>query len=465
MPVKVLLLPGGASLSRNAIAMSPGLALQIGAVTNLVHELKFGRGKAEAVLTTRTDLPPTAVRIGTGLRNILHLPLGQRLYLSRPRAGCLRLGPVVGLLTTPSINPPWGVQNDLFRQLIRYGKSLGEYVYAFTPPDVDLQHETVMAWLPLRLGQWRRLVAPLPDVIYDRVPSRKAEASDDLAQLKEKLRPTYGACYFNPSFLNKWDTHQLLQANREVARFLPETHLLNSSTDLEAMLKAHRLAFLKPVDGSIGKGIIRVRRLADGRVSYRLPYGRETVSPDTATALARLSRHMRRHTYLVQQGLRLATSGGAPFDVRVLVQRGVGGRWFRTKVYGRVAPPGTFISNISRGATPANIGTLLHSAFPDAPLKRRAALAGLKEITDTVPRAVETALDATLGELGIDVGIDTSGRAWLIEVNSKPMRTLDPNLGSLEGVRNAIIRPLVYARYLAGFEPAGASAKRRSDNG
>jgi D-alanine-D-alanine ligase-like ATP-grasp enzyme len=174
---------------------------------------------------------------------------------------------------------------------------------------------------------------------------------------------------------------------------------------------------------------------------------------------------MGQHSYLVQQGLRLATSGGAPFDIRVLTQKGIAGRWFRTKVYGRVAPPGTFISNISRGATPANVGTLLSNAFPDAPQKRKQALSGLKEITEIVPRAVEAALETSLGELGIDVGIDTSGRAWLIEINSKPMRTLDPKLGSLEGVRNAIIRPLVYSRYLAGFEPAGASAKRRSDNG
>lgn len=466
MPVKVLILPGIAGMPRNAIAMSPGLALQLGAVTNLVHELGFGRSTAEAILVTRTDLPPTAVRVSGGLRSQLRLPTGHRLCLSRPRSGCLRLGPVVGLLTTRSLRPPWGVQNDLFRELIRYGRALGEYVYVFTPADVDLDFGTVHGWRPDRVGEWYRTPAPLPDVIYDRVPSRKAEAAPEVSELKEKLKPMYGASYFNPSFLNKWDIHRLLQNDQTVAGYLPEARLLNSPADLEEMLKLHRLVFLKPVDGSVGRGIIRVRLLPDGRVSYRLPSQRseETICASAAAAFARLAKPLQTRVYLVQQGLHLATSGGAPFDVRVLIQKGSGGRWYKTKVYGRVAPLGTYISNISQGATPAAIGPLLENAFPAEPEKRRRALTGLKEIADAVPLALEAALAAKLGELGIDVGIDTDGQAWLIEVNSKPMRTLDPNLGSLAGVRNAIIRPLIYARYLAGFEPASAAARRRSDH-
>lgn len=467
MPVKVLLMPGVAGMPRNAIVMSPGLALQIGAVTNLVHDLRFGRCKAEAILMTRTDLPPTAIRVGTGLRALLHLPIGQRLYLTRPRSGCLRLGPVIGILAVRSPDHPWGVQSDLFTQLLQYGRALGEYVYVFTPLDVDIEHELVQAWRPVSPSQWHRLPAPLPDVIYDRIPNRRIEASAAVVSLKERLRPLYGPCYFNPSFLNKWDTHRLLQANKELAGYLPETRQLNASDDLDQMLKKYGIVFLKPVDGSVGNGIVRVRQISDGRIGYRLPTqgGRELACPSAAIVLQRLRRYMQPHQYVVQQGLRLATSGGAPFDIRVLAQKGVGGRWYRTKVYGRVAPRGTFVSNISRGATPANVATLLASAFPDAPLRRKAALAGLRELTDAVPEALEKALVCSLGEIGVDIGIDTSGRAWLIEVNSKPMRTLDPKLGSLSGVKNAIIRPLVYSRYLAGFEPASASATRRSDNG
>lgn len=465
MPVKVHVLPGIAGMPRNAIAMSPGLALQLGAVTNLVHELRFGRSTAEAILVTRTDLPPTAVRVSGALRAQLRLPIGHRLCIARPRSGCLRLGPAVGLLTTKSRRPLWGVQDDLFRELIRYGRALGEYVYVFTPSDVDLAAGTVHAWRPDRAGEWFRTLAPLPDVIYDRVPSRKAEATPEVAKLKEKLRPQYGANYFNPHFLNKWDTHCLLQNDQTVAGYLPETRLLNSSADLEEMLKRHRLVFLKPVDGSVGRGIIRARLLADGRVAYRLPSrrAREIVCATAARAYARLASSLREHVYLVQQGLHLAASAGAPFDVRVLTQKGYGGRWYTTKVYGRVAPPGTYVSNISQGATPAPIVPLLKNAFPGEPERVRQALTGLKQIANVVPPALEAALVAKLGELGIDVGIDNDGRAWLIEINSKPMRTLDTNLGSFTGVRNAIIRPLIYARYLAGFEPATA-ARRRSEH-
>jgi len=54
------------------------------------------------------------------------------------------------------------------------------------------------------------------------------------------------------------------------------------------------------------------------------------------------------------------------------------------------------------------------------------------------------------GELGIDLAIDTSGRVWLLEVNSKPSKNDNTPLSG-QGIRPSVRIMLHYARHLAGF--------------
>lgn len=76
----------------------------------------------------------------------------------------------------------------------------------------------------------------------------------------------------------------------------------------------------------------------------------------------------------------------------------------------------------------------------------------------TITPLIEAALGMTLGELGLDLGVDRTGRIWLLEVNSRPWRTVNPERGSIARTRLALLRPLAYARCLAGFNrPAGAA--------
>lgn len=465
MSVRVLVLADVPNLPRQTIAMSPGLALQLGAITNLTHELKFGAATVSADLTTQSSLPAHAIAVGRGLSAALHLPHGVHLALSHPSHGHLQFGPVVGLFTTHSKHPPWGEQTDLLALTVRHGNRMGQYVYVFTPDDVDLDQAVVNGWRVTAAGQWVRRPCPLPDVIYDRIPSRKHERLPAVVDLKAKLRPTYGQRYFNPGYLDKWQLHEPLLANPAIARFLPETILYSGPADLSAMLARHRIVFLKPIDGSLGRGVVRLNRMPGGKVSYRLPTGQTAhVCSSAGEAARRLSRLTSVRQYLVQQGVHLATLNGSPFDVRVLAQKGQGGRWFRTKVYARVAQPGSYLSNLARGATAWVWPGVLHISFGAEAGKRRVALAAVRELGRRVPPAVEAAAGEAFGELGIDIGIDTTGRCWLIEVNSKPMRTFDSSAGSRTAVRNSIVRPLLYARYLTDAAPLGIAVKRRRRN-
>ncbi|MGZ4135856.1 MAG: YheC/YheD family protein, partial [Tumebacillaceae bacterium] len=54
-----------------------------------------------------------------------------------------------------------------------------------------------------------------------------------------------------------------------------------------------------------------------------------------------------------------------------------------------------------------------------------------------------------IGELGLDLGLDESGRIWVIEVNAKPWKK--PNIAEGEWKNLALLafqRPVQFATYL-----------------
>ena len=163
--------------------------------------------------------------------------------------------------------------------------------------------------------------------------------------------------------------------------------------------------------------------------------------------------------YLVQEGLRLARHAGRPFDIRLLVQKDGSGTWRRTKAYARVAGPGALVSNISAGGTGMRLARAFAGARPG--LRRRLARirALLRRVAEGIPRQLERALGGPLGEVGLDLAVDESGRLRFIEANAKPFRLPVTLTGSPERVRLSLLRPIQYAAYLAGFMPASDGSR------
>ncbi|MGV2806477.1 YheC/YheD family protein, partial [Clostridium perfringens] len=64
---------------------------------------------------------------------------------------------------------------------------------------------------------------------------------------------------------------------------------------------------------------------------------------------------------------------------------------------------------------------------------------------------LEAAIPYHFGELGIDLAIDTTGRIWLLEVNSKPSKGENAPLNADSKVRPSAVRLVQYCQYLTGF--------------
>ncbi|HZK44232.1 MAG TPA: YheC/YheD family protein [Syntrophomonadaceae bacterium] len=366
----------------------------------------------------------------------------------------IHLGPTIGVLATSLPNrsdyDPISTQAELI-YLNDMGKKIDGQVFFFTPNCVNWDKNTIRGYVykhnPGR-GVWVPATFPLPDIVYDRISSRRSEKKYN--SVKKQLMQLPYLKLFNPSFLNKWNVHQILSQEPDLKNNLPET-MIFTRENMHYMLNTYKVLFVKPSDGSLGHGIIRVRRNNKGSLNYTV-YRKKRLrrQADNIDEFVRATNKIRSDKpYIVQQGLDLATYRGSPFDFRIIYQKDSKGEWGITKKFVRVAAKGSNISNLSTGGRAETSKKILRYLFKNANLIEEKN-EEISNLCYKVATTLEKVSHQVYGELGLDIGIDKSGHPWLIEVNSKPRKTTETEF-SKTIVRNTFIKPLEYAVYLAGF--------------
>lgn len=424
--------------------------------------LQVQLGGSSSTVRLRVSDKLKGLRFAPGVARRLGLPNARGIRLYAWLSGNqLRLGPVIGIFThrvRPDSTPTGGAI-PLVYELCRLGRRRGYLVFAFTPGDVNWATRRVLGYYPAN-GVWVRRSLPFPDVVYDRVSSRSAARRPALRLTQKRLIATVGARYFNRRFFDKLEIHTALQQDETVRPYLPETEPYTGAQALAAKAGEWGAVWLKPSNGSLGRGIIVVRRTPGGnfRVFHRRRHRWRRQVVTTIGGLRRLlERRLLPGRYLMQRDLHLSRYRGRPFDVRVLLQRGHDGQWERTKLYARVAPRGSFTSNIAQGGEGLPFRDVAARATGVLPKKVDAVLDTMRWLSDALVKALEEQTGEQLGEVALDLGIDRKGRVWFIEANSKPFRSVQTTTGSMKVVRRALVRPLQYAAYLTGF---GRSAQK-----
>lgn len=370
---------------------------------------------------------------------------------------------LLGLLLDRQCHPlrPFGACTAFAERLSELGRSLGVQVIGFGPADLAPARAEIPASIFIPGAGWWLDRMPLPDVCCLR-----CTRPDGLAA--QRYLRSMGVPSINSGSLDKWESYTLLQQNPVLGGILPETRLLTGPEVLEEMVGRYGCAYLKPVRGSIGRGIARFTPAGPGElVCECLPSGEKGVRRRSVdrTRLARwLSSYPSRRRMIVQQGLPLAVFDGRVADVRALVQKDGTGRWQITGMGVRVGAPGLFTANLSTGGQALRPEALLSRIHPGDPRAQQRLAQQLAGLSLRICHAVEAAT-GSLGELGIDLGIDRSGRVWYIEQNSQPGRTIFARLGDHERSRLSYVRLLEYARFLAAQETgrfAAAAGKQHN---
>lgn len=366
----------------------------------------------------------------------------------------LTLGPLIGVLITrdkpEQTDKPFGSITMFCRELTDTCRSQGAYVYFFTPNAINSSNSSVEGWV--YTNGWHKMMFPAPDVMNNRLTSRKMENLPVVQQFMNEIKHRYGAHVFNEKFLDKSEVFTALKKDASLQKYLPESHALHNYTMLKNMSAKYSAVFLKPIKGSLGRGIIRLSRL--GPENWQASYATVTgTKKQTFSSLVKLfstiAGKVKTVRYLIQQGLTLIEIGGRPVDFRALTQKNANGKWVITSIVSRTAGTHHFVSNLARGGTLSTVkDSVAKSNLP--PMYRGDASSRLQRAALDIARGIDTHIPAHFGELGIDLALDTSGRIWLLEVNSKPSKNDNTTLN--EGkVRPSVRMMIQYARYISGF--------------
>ncbi len=435
--------------SGNTLLIGKNLAEQYNITDNQQISINVARKKRDYTVKIVPSKYKDSIFLAPGTLRSLYLTSGRR-YGANINNREIRLGPVVGIMAEVygEAGKPFGGQSFFIRQLISSGRKLGQICFAFSPYGINWSNKTISGYTIGSQG-WIKNVFPLPDVIYPRERAYSSAAR----RIRNRLE-SLGTKLINPSLIGKWQTYKILSQNPYLVPYIPDTRLITSFKQIESMVKKYQAVYLKPVNGSQGKNIVKVAKKR-GHSGYDYQYVlNNRVYRGSASNLQQLRRYLGRimgnRTYIVQKQINLIRSGGSILDVRILVQKDNSGQWGITGMAGRVGRKGAITSNISSGGQGRKVRGVLKRNFNDDEK--------VEEIIEKIRKiAVESAqtLEETIGkagEMGIDIGVDQNGEVWFIEANLRPARQVFTLIGERHTRIKSVVTPLLYARHLANFD-------------
>jgi hypothetical protein len=392
----------------------------------------------------------------------LQLPVSLAGMLKLPHTGtCLatsnenreiRLGPLIGVLTSVSSSAasPFGTRTSFVKEILQAGKNKSFY-FAFSPRGVNWQQETVAGYFLDVNGRWVRRTVPFPDVIYNRLPSRKAEKTLSMSDFKQRF-VRRGVPLFNWSFFDKSDVYKLLQ-NDDAYKYVPESHLNPTPRQIRDMMEKHRFVYLKPTAGSLGIGIYRLTYNPNRGYFVRYRRGGKNVLiryPKFEGLMNLLSRQNggKMSHYIVQQGIRLIELDSCPIDFRFHMTKNGRDQWVVAAIGAKKAGRGSVTTHIRTGGQLMTPEQVLGSVFGS---RAGQILQSAKETAIDLAEAIERNYPHRLGELGFDIGIDQSESIWMFEANARPGRSIFKHPSLKSQGHDSLVNLYEHCLYLSKF--------------
>ncbi|PWI58253.1 YheC/YheD family protein [Sulfoacidibacillus thermotolerans] len=335
------------------------------------------------------------------------------------------------LFTLAVLTGQQNVRSPYIRALLRTAQVQGIKAYPLTPSQLFLSSNEESSL----------------HVVYNRIPTRKAEASLEVRRAKQWLQQR-GIPLFNQRFFNKREVDRVLRKDEEIRKILPATMSDWDTARALSWLEEYGGLFVKPIGGSFGEGICRTRKVNGSfQLEVRDPGGVHKLSfvrPEEC--LHACFTRMGNTPFIVQEAISLARYDGCPTDFRVHIHRVAKGHWKVAGIGAKIAHPEGITTHVHSGGRVEDADVVLRSWYGRQANHVREEI---EHLAQRVSQKLSNALDPRLGELGLDIGIALDGRVVLFEANAKPGRSIfsHPALRSA-GLwsRQAILQ---YAEWLA----------------
>ncbi len=288
--------------------------------------------------------------------------------------------------------------------------------------------------------KWLQKEFPWPQVLYDRATFPYASQREKAKEFRRILKRFGRTIFLNTrSVFGKGYTSDILGKMPFLNKYLPFNVDNPSPETVKKLVHRYGSVFIKTEHGSNLQGVLKAARQNQTYVMSSR-YNNFTFA-SFKELWSKIQSIVEDYPFVAQEGVNAAIYQSQPLNIRTIVQKNGAGIW-------EVALVKPWIASAPevRGC-PLQWAKTMVDIFSSS---EKAALIN-SEICN-VSLAVCKTLEAHighLGELGIDLVIDSSGHPWVIEVNGKTNKTFFLQDEKPGACYNLYYNPIAYACFLA----------------
>lgn len=428
----------------SALAINAANAGRLGIESKRRAYVSFGNRKYFVNIELSNAIKDGTIMLSKDIIDYLHVPLHLDFEITLIDNEII-LGPYIGVAAAQK-ESTLGKRN--LRRMLFYAKYysiLHGAIVVFAMDRVDKNEQLIEGYCynPIK-NEWEKGLFPYPGSIYRRTFLNEEWQNHFLGVIGDRV--------FNYHF-TKWDMYKWFSADEQMAAYFPHTVLFNSYRDIMEMLQKYSMIYVKPLSKSKGRGVVQVSK-ARGSICFSFRKdgkNHRIVLHKKTDARHYIEKNFRKGRYLVQQAVDLIKYGDSIVDFRCAVQKNQAGKWVIKAVVARCGAPESVVSNICAGGCAAWADELLAKIYEGSSRDASSMLNDMNSLVLKVCNALDR-YGIRTGNLGLDIGIDSNGQMWVIEINNRfpePLIAMDVNDRALYDELR--INPLFYAKALAGF--------------
>ncbi|WP_077211704.1 YheC/YheD family protein [Bacillus dakarensis] len=285
----------------------------------------------------------------------------------------------------------------------------------FRLEDIQSGENQLSAFVMGNEGTYDWVKVPKPSIVHNRAYHYTKAAKRKIRKLRSE-----GIIFFNEwNRYSKLRIYNILIEDTNCIPYLPKTAMATKQNVMEIM-KKHRELIIKPNSGTLGNSTMKLSLVKENK--WELKYLKNNEWRADIFSVdhwpEKLNKVVNRSKYIIQERIPLATFHGNPFDIRVSVQRNGQGEWQVTGMVAKMAPKGSFVTNVAKGGTCYTLQEVLSGNHH---LTYEEVYRSISELSLKVASRLGDSL-LNLADIGLDVGIRNDGYPMLIECNARDLR-------------------------------------------
>lgn len=406
--------------------------------------IKFGIRCCEVKVEVSREIEMNEILISHEIIEALKIPTFLSYEMIFDKSNII-FGPYIGMLTEKKEDRLNEIIYNLKSYVYGY-EEIGGAVLVFSEEGVDMDKQIIRGFLfNPESGNWEHGNFPYPASIFKRTGIKKS--------LRNHFHSLLGDAVFNDYIFNKWETYQWLTCFDTLKGHLPYTVLYNRPKDIREFLNEYNTAYVKPIYGSQGVGIVKLKRKGSWVFAYysEEEEKKEECFKSIAELNGFLKYYLNKNRFIVQEYVDLLSKNGRTIDFRALIVKDQHGVWQDIGMIARYGVKGSITNNVSTGGSAELAEITLKSMLnlsDDEAEKFRKRMSNIA--VDAAKGLEESGINC--GNLGIDLGVDVNRTIWIIEINNRdPNHTIALDAKDRQMFFRARLLNMLYAKKLAGF--------------